>query len=65
MFLGEAAYGGARPDVASVYGDQFRDAGFGLTVQGLLPGNYDIAVFPWSSVTGRFMPATVVRLTVR
>jgi len=65
VFLGVASYGGARPDVAAAHGDQFRDAGFGLTIQGLTPGNYDLAVFPWSNVAGGFVPATIVRLTVR
>jgi hypothetical protein len=65
VFLGVATDGGARPDVAAVYGDQFRGAGFGLIVQGLTPGNYDLAVFAWSRVRGGFAPATVVRVTVR
>ena len=65
IFLGTTTQGGARPDVAAVHGDQFRDAGWGLSVQGLTPGNYDLAVFAWSSVTGGFVPAQVVRLTVR
>ncbi len=64
-FLGGASYGGTRPDVAAVHGDQFRDSGFGLYVQGLIPGNYDVAVFAWSTELGDFLPARVVRLTVR
>ena len=35
IFLGATAYGGARPDVAAVHGDQFKDSGFGLIVAGL------------------------------
>jgi hypothetical protein len=65
VFLGATAYGGARPDVAAVHGDQFRDAGFGLVVQGLAPGDYDVAVFAWSTERADFVPATVVRVTVR
>ena len=65
VFVGAAAYGGARPDVAGVYGDQFLESGFGLVVSGLVPGNYDLAVFPWSSETADFLPARTVRLTVR
>ena len=49
VFLGATAYGGARPDVAAVHGDQFEDSGFGLVVQGLAPGHYDLAVFAWST----------------
>ena len=65
VFLGTATYGGARPDVAAVHGDQFRDSGFGVLVQGLTPGNYDLAVFAWSGVSGGFVPAQVVRVTAR
>ncbi len=49
-------YGGVRPDVAAVHGDQFRASGFGLSIQGLGPGSYDLAVFPWSNVSGGFVP---------
>ncbi len=65
VFLGAAATGGRRPDVGAVYGDQFRDSGYGLVVNGLAPGTYDIAVFAYSSVAGRFVPARLVRVTVR
>jgi len=65
VFLGATSYGGARPDVAAVHGEQFRDAGFWLHVQGLPHGHYDLAVFAWSTVTGGFVPAKVVRATVR
>jgi uncharacterized delta-60 repeat protein len=65
VFLGTPALGGVRPDVAAVHGDQFREAGFALAVQGLIPGDYDLAVFPWSNVTGGFAPPNVVRVTVR
>ena len=51
-------YGGARPDVAAVHGDQFAESGFGLMVQGLTPGNYDLAVFAWSMERAGFVPAT-------
>ncbi len=65
VFLGTPILGGARPDVAAVYGDQFREAGFALPVHGLTPGIYDLAVFPWSHVTGVFAPAKLVHVTVR
>ncbi len=65
VFLGTPALGGARPDVAAVHGDQFHDVGFALTVQGLAPGTYDLAVFPWSNVAGAFAPARTVRVTLR
>jgi hypothetical protein len=65
VFLGAATYGGARPDVAAVHGRQYHDTGFGLIVQGLAPGTYDLAVFAWSGVSGGFVPAQVVRITAR
>jgi hypothetical protein len=65
VFLGPASYGGTRPDVAAVYGERFKDSGYSLTVSGLMPGNYDLAVFAWSTITGGFTPAKTVRVTVR
>jgi hypothetical protein len=65
VFVGAADTGGRRPDVATVYGEQFGDAGYGLVVSGLAPGTYDLAVFGYSTVTGDFVPAKVVRVTVR
>jgi hypothetical protein len=65
VFLGSATYGFVRPDVAAVHGPQYHDSGFGLLVQGLVPGHYDLAVFAWSAVSGGFVPAQVVRITAR
>lgn len=65
VFLGAAAYGGDRPDVAAIHGDRFRSSGYSLTVRGLTPGNYDLAVFAWSTAAGGFAPARTVRITVR
>jgi subtilisin family serine protease len=65
VFLGTVTYGGERPDVAAIHGDQYRGSGYGLIVKGLAPGNYDLAVFAWSNVSGGFVPATGVRVTVR
>ena len=65
VFLGAAAYGGSRPDVAGVHGEGFEDSGFGLAVQGLVPGHYDVAVFAWSTERADFVPAKVVRITAR
>ena len=41
------------------------DPGFGLVVQGLTPGNYDLAVFAWSTERADFVPAGTVRVTIR
>ena len=65
IFLGPASVGGTRPDVGAVYGDRFARSGYGIAVHGLAPGNYDLAVFAYSTVLGRFAPAKVVRVTVR
>jgi hypothetical protein len=65
IFIGVPSYGGHRPDVAAVHGDQFRDSGFDLEVRGLAAGTYDLQVFPWSSVTGSFAVPAVVRVTVK
>jgi hypothetical protein len=65
IFLGATAYGGARPDVSALYGERFKPSGYGLMVTSLSPGTYDLGVFAWSTVTGTFAPAKVVRVTVR
>lgn len=65
IFVGVAGYGGRRPDVAAIYGDRFRDSGYGILVYGLPPGSYDLAVFASSTVTGNFVPAKLVRVTFR
>ena len=65
VFLGAAQYGGMRPDVAAIYGDRFKGSSYGLVVEGLAPGTYDLAVFAWSAATGGFVPAKTVRVTVR
>ena len=65
IFAGVADYGGARPDVAAIYGEQFRNSGYGLTIAALPPGTYDLAIFAFSTVRGTFVPAKVVRVTVK
>jgi hypothetical protein len=64
IFLGATTYGGERPDVGAIFGPQFTPSGYGLIVESLPPGTYDLAVFAWSTVQGRFVPAKVVRITV-
>lgn len=63
-FIGPAIYGGSRRDVAAVYGDRFADSAYGISVDVLPPGTYDIAVFAYSTVVNNFTPAKVVRITV-
>jgi len=57
-------YGGARPDVAAVHGAQFKASGFGLIVGSLPPGDYDLALFAWSTEKMGFVAPKTVRVTV-
>ena len=50
---------------APYFGERFADSSYGLVVEGLPPGTYDLAVFPHSTVTGQFEAAGVVRVTVK
>ena len=65
IWIGVAAYGGSRPDVAAVYGERFKKSSYGIYVNGLPPGTYDLAVFAYSTVTGGFAPASTVRVTIQ
>ena len=65
IFAGSAMVGGARPDVADVYGPAARDSGYGTIVRNLAPGRYMLAVFGHSTVTRDFLPAATVSITVR
>jgi hypothetical protein len=47
-FIGAAEWGLPRPDVANVFGVQFIDCGFRLTVFGLAPGTYRLVVYAHS-----------------
>jgi hypothetical protein len=64
IWVGAAAYGGARPDVGAIFGDRFTNSGYSLTIDSLAPGAYDLAVFAWSAVRNRFVPAQTVRVRV-
>ncbi len=63
VFVGTAARG-RRSDVAALHGDQFLESGYGMFVQGLASGAYDLAVFAWSDDAADFVPAKVVRVHV-
>jgi hypothetical protein len=65
IFLGTAGLGGARSDVAGVYGAQFERAGWSLTASGLAPGTYDVTAYFWSTRTGQFEDARTVTVSVR
>jgi YVTN family beta-propeller protein len=63
VFLGQADYGGFRPDVAAFLGSSFTYCGYGLTAS-LPPGDYTLVVFARSTATKQFRSQTV-RITVR
>jgi CSLREA domain-containing protein len=65
IFIGGATPARRRQDVAAIYGERFQASGFELEVSGLRPGTYDLAVFAWSDGAGAFLPAKVIRVTVR
>ena len=52
MFLGAASYGSWRPDVAGLYGEQYRDCGYSKSVASLGGGFYRLVVYARSTVTG-------------
>ena len=66
VFVGAAALGGLRPDVAGAFGAQFQAAGFNLTVmQALRPGAYTLNVYARRASTGTFDVVEQVPVTVR
>jgi lysophospholipase L1-like esterase len=60
QFLGEASYGGSRPDLGAAFGSQFTGSGYGLVASALSPGIYQIVVYARSTVTGTFDARAVV-----
>jgi subtilisin family serine protease len=63
-FVGVAAYGTPRPDLAAIFGAQFTNSGYVLSASGLPSGSYQLQVFALSSVTGSFSIVQVVNVTV-
>ena len=63
-FLGAAEYGRPRPDVAAVFGADYTNAGFELTVRGLPPGAYTLTAFGHAIRTGTFSVAREVPVVV-
>lgn len=64
QFVGVAGYGADRPDVGAIYGPQFTNSGYYLTINSLPAGTWDLALFPHSTLNNNFFPATVRRVTV-
>jgi hypothetical protein len=65
IFLGAAAVGGVRSDVAGIYGAQFDRAGWSVSASGLALGRYDVTAYFWSTRTDRFEDARMTTITVR
>jgi hypothetical protein len=64
IFVGAAAYGFARPDVAGVFGSG-RLMSSGFVLQATVPrGDYNLVVFARSSITHTFNNVSVVRIRV-
>jgi len=58
LFLGEADYGGSRPDVATAFGNpDFVSPSYYLTVRGLEAGFYQLVVYARSTLTGSWYAA--------
>jgi glucose/arabinose dehydrogenase len=64
-FLGSAAYGVNRPDVAAVFGINFERSGYWLDAAGLVPGRYLVVVFARSVPAGMFNQSRSVEVVVR
>jgi hypothetical protein len=54
LFAGAASIGGPRSDVAAIHGEQFLNCAYGLTVDGVPPGAYDLTVRVRSAGAGAF-----------
>ena len=52
VFVGTAAYGGDRSDVAAAFGSQFRYSVYNLRAAGLAPKTYMLAVFASLALMG-------------
>jgi sugar lactone lactonase YvrE len=64
VFVGAAALGGTRPDVAAAFGLSSPDAGYSLTAR--LPlGTYEVTVFAWNVRTQRWEDARTLTVRVR
>jgi hypothetical protein len=64
MFAGAAMIGDPRPDLAALFGAQFANVGYHLSVSSLPPDTYTLVVYAHSSVTGTFNVEQQLRVTV-
>ena len=54
QFVGQATYGSSRGDVGGVFGSQFANCGYALTVSGLAAGSYRLIAYARSTITETF-----------
>jgi hypothetical protein len=54
VFLGAASTGLSRPDIGGLFGAQFAASGYSLSASGLPAGQYVVAVYARSTVTGNW-----------
>ena len=64
IFLGVAGLDYARSDIGSIFGAQFANAGWAMTVDTLAQGRYLLAVFAHSEITGTFDVVNTRLITV-
>jgi glucose/arabinose dehydrogenase len=65
VFLGSATSFSDRTDVGAVFGAQFTNSGYNILVNPPAAGVWDLVVYARSTVTGQFVSAAVVRVTVQ
>jgi glucose/arabinose dehydrogenase len=62
-FVGVPAFGN-RPDVGAAFGSQFTPSGYGLIVNGLAPGRYQLFLFGWVTAMNGFGVVRSVNITI-
>ena len=64
-FVGRAAYGEARVDVAAAHGERFAPSGFSLAASGLRPGTYRIVAFVRPAASRESLPLAIENVVIR
>jgi uncharacterized repeat protein (TIGR03803 family) len=64
IFVGAASYGGARPDVGSIYGARFTNSGFAMMVSGLPPGIHTLVAYAHGSESRVFSQSRAAVVTI-
>jgi FG-GAP-like repeat len=64
IFIGAGTPSNARPDVGALFGSQFTNSGYGVSVRGLASGGYTLAVYMHSTVTNTFNAVRTVNVQI-